>query len=216
MTQQTGVGHECCFTNADISIRVIVMDSISIDSQNTDRRIEELQRILEHERTAAFERVRDLRAKQEEDALPPPGDEVDTARTLSEVETHASLIERAEDRLKAIDFAFNRLEQGLYGICAQCSEEIAIERLKAVPFAVYCIECQEKRDRTARPARDWMERPLIHTWDVPAEMEITSDSPRDEQSPGPEELAMEVTDENEVPSGSNGHTKRGRPRRRSA
>jgi DnaK suppressor protein len=185
----------------------------SIDTDNAGLRIQELKRILEHERTVAFERVRDLRGKQEDDALPPPGDEVDAARTLSEVETHASLIERAEERLKAIDFAFNRLEQDLYGVCAQCGEDIAIERLRAVPFAVYCIDCQEQRDRTTRPARDWMERPMIRNWDVPAEMEITSDVARDESSPGPEEMAMEITDENETHS--NGHARRGRPRRRS-
>ncbi len=185
----------------------------SIDFDNSDLRMHELQRILEHERTTAMERVRDLRGKQEDDAVPPPGDEIDTARTLSDVETHASLIERAEDRLKAIDFAFNRLEQGLYGICAQCDEDIAIERLRAVPFAVYCIDCQQQRDRTARPARDWIERPMVHTWDVPAEMEITTDDPRDQPSPGPEELAMETTDENEGPP-ANGHSRRGRPRRK--
>ncbi len=187
----------------------------SLHTDNSGLRIQELKRILEHERAVAFERVRDLRGKQEEDALPPPGDEVDTARSLAEVETHASLIERAEERLKAIDFAFNRLEQGLYGVCAQCGEDIAIERLRAVPFAVFCIDCQEQRDRTARPSRDWMERPMIHRWDVPAEMDVSSDAPRDESSPGPEELAMEITNENEVPPDSNGHARKGRPWRRS-
>jgi DnaK suppressor protein len=190
-------------------------NNASVDFDNPAVRSQELRRILEHERTAALERVRDLREKQDEDVVPPPGDEVDAARSLADVETHASLIERAEDRLKAIDFAFNRLEQGLYGICAQCGEEISIERLRAVPFAVYCIDDQQKRDRSARPARDWMERPMVHTWDVPAEMEITSDDPRDKSSPGAEELAMEITDENEGPARTNGHSRRGRPRKRS-
>jgi DnaK suppressor protein len=188
--------------------------NVSFDFDNPAVRDEELRHILEHERSAALERVRDLRVKQDEDVVPPPGDEVDAARSLSDVETHASLIERAEDRLKAIDFAFNRLEQGLYGICAQCGEEISIERIRAVPFAVFCIDDQQRRDRAARPARDWTERPMVHTWDVPAEMQITTDDPP-ESSPGPEELAMEITDENEGPPvRTNGHSRRGRPRKK--
>jgi DnaK suppressor protein len=159
-------------------------------------RKQELHRILEHERTAALQRVRELRAKQEEEALQPPADEQDAARSLADVEVHAGLIEQAEDRLKAIDFAFDRLGQELYGICTQCGELIAVERLKAVAFAAYCLDCQEQRNREARPTKAWIDEPLIHRWDLPAEMEITSDLPRGESSPGPE-LAVEITTENQ-------------------
>jgi len=176
-------------------------------------RRQELRRILEHERTLALEKVREFRARQEEEALPPPVDELDSARSLADVETHASLIERAEDRLKAIDFAFTRLDQGLYGICAECSEQIAIDRLKAVPFAAYCFDCQDQRNREARPTKDWIDEPLIHRWDLPAEMEITTDLPPDESSPGPEELAVEITTENQPSTRPGRQAKKGRARR---
>ncbi|HLI63832.1 MAG TPA: TraR/DksA family transcriptional regulator [Terriglobales bacterium] len=162
------------------------------------QRTQELRRILEHERTLALERVRELRAEQEEDVVTPPADELDTARSLADVETHATLIEQLEQRLKAIDLAFNRLEQGQYGICAECGKQIALERLKTLPFASYCQPCQEARNHLAHPSKEWIEEPLIHRWDPPEEMKITTESPRDESSPGPEELAIEIVTEDQL------------------
>src|SRR5580704_6095095 len=130
------------------------------------KRREALRAILNHERNQALARVREYRHDQEEEAEELPGDEMDVARSMADVETHATLIERVEDRLKAIDFAFDRLERGLYGICAQCGEEIPLERLKALPFAAYCVTCEEKRDQAARSGKPWLDEPFIRQWDV--------------------------------------------------
>ena len=105
----------------------------------------ELNRVLEHERAFALERVRGLRARQDERDWHALADELDSARSLADLATQLALIERAEERLRAIDVAFARLSRGLYGICPRCGDEIALERLKAVPFAAYCVDCQEKR-----------------------------------------------------------------------
>lgn len=48
--------------------------------------------------------------------------------------------------VKKIDMAITRLEEGKYGICEECNNEISVERLKAVPFAIYCKDCQESRE----------------------------------------------------------------------
>src|SRR6516162_6081478 len=61
----------------------------------TQERTEQLRNLLNHERSVALARVREYRTAQEGEAIPPPSDELDTARALSDVETHASLIERA-------------------------------------------------------------------------------------------------------------------------
>ncbi|HEV3112490.1 MAG TPA: TraR/DksA C4-type zinc finger protein [Candidatus Binataceae bacterium] len=108
-------------------------------------RLEVLKNILTQERTNALARIRDLRRNQGDDPAISPGDEMDVARSLTDVETNASLIERAEERLKAIDDAFGRLTSGRYGICQQCENEIAVERLKVLPFATYCVDCQQER-----------------------------------------------------------------------
>jgi DnaK suppressor protein len=48
--------------------------------------------------------------------------------------------------LKHIDAALRKLDEGTYGVCEECGDEINIERLKVLPFAVYCRDCQEKRE----------------------------------------------------------------------
>ena len=71
----------------------------------------------------ALLKVRAYRHDQKDDVLPGPADELEIARSLAEIETHASLIEQAEDRLKQIDDALGRLERALYGMCEDCGEK---------------------------------------------------------------------------------------------
>jgi DnaK suppressor protein len=143
-------------------------------------RTRSLRDLLSHHRTLALTRVREYRSAQEADASPQPSDELDTARALADVETHASLIERAEDRLRAIDFAFNLLEQHRYGTCAQCGEEIPAERLKAVPFAAYCVDCQQKQDRVRHIGEGTVDEPFAHQWALPEEMAESTEESHDE------------------------------------
>lgn len=61
-----------------------------------------------------------------------------------------SLAEGDARRAQAMEGALRRLQQGSYGICAECGNEIEIERLRAVPWAVRCIECQEGLESSSR------------------------------------------------------------------
>jgi len=122
-------------------------------------------------RDETYERVHELRHEQSDDADREPGDEMDRARADTDVETHASLIARAEERLRYIDEALGRLDEGRYGICAGCREHIPVDRLRAVPFAIYCVDCQRKPDRAGR---GWNEggtiQPYDQQWTLPEEM----------------------------------------------
>ena len=54
------------------------------------------------------------------------------------------------NRLKLIDSALTRIEQGKYGLCMKCGKRIPKERLKAIPYALLCVDCKsadEKRNR---------------------------------------------------------------------
>lgn len=53
-----------------------------------------------------------------------------------------NLSETQRQRIRDIDIALERIEQGEYGICMQCGEEIAPRRLEVRPFSRYCIECK--------------------------------------------------------------------------
>jgi RNA polymerase-binding transcription factor len=56
-------------------------------------------------------------------------------------------LDRKAKLLKSVEEALARMEAGTYGVCLRCEEEITEKRLNAVPWASYCISCQEKLDR---------------------------------------------------------------------
>ena len=64
-----------------------------------------------------------------------------------------ALMEMESETLKKIDEALQRLEEGSYGVCVECAEKIAEARLKALPFANTCRECQERREEDAQSER---------------------------------------------------------------
>jgi len=52
-----------------------------------------------------------------------------------------------KETLEKIDEALRKVTDGTYGICEDCGSEISEERLRVIPFAIYCIDCKEKRER---------------------------------------------------------------------
>ncbi|MDR2515877.1 MAG: TraR/DksA family transcriptional regulator [Spirochaetaceae bacterium] len=53
-------------------------------------------------------------------------------------------------RLKAIDSALTRIQQGKYGRCIKCGKPIPQDRLEAIPYALMCIECKSADERRNR------------------------------------------------------------------
>jgi DnaK suppressor protein len=54
---------------------------------------------------------------------------------------------RGRQRLAFIKSALQRFDCGEFGICEECEEEIPLERLQAIPWAAYCVPCQERLER---------------------------------------------------------------------
>lgn len=54
------------------------------------------------------------------------------------------------NRLKIIDSALTRIEQGKYGLCMKCGKRIPEERLKAIPYALMCIACKSQDEKKNR------------------------------------------------------------------
>lgn len=46
--------------------------------------------------------------------------------------------------LREVQAALRRVQQGTYGVCAACDEPISAKRLEAVPWAKFCVQCQER------------------------------------------------------------------------
>jgi RNA polymerase-binding protein DksA len=53
-------------------------------------------------------------------------------------------------RLKLIDSALTRIQQGKYGLCIKCGKRIPQDRLEAIPYALMCIECKTVEERRNR------------------------------------------------------------------
>jgi DnaK suppressor protein len=49
--------------------------------------------------------------------------------------------------LKNVQSALRRIDEGEFGVCLRCEEAIPERRLKALPWAAYCVACQEAVDR---------------------------------------------------------------------
>jgi len=58
--------------------------------------------------------------------------------------------DREYNLIKKLKMALERIENGTYGICEVCGDEISINRLKARPFAELCIECKTRAERMER------------------------------------------------------------------
>lgn len=77
-------------------------------------------------------------------------DPLDQAAHATERNFSHHLCNRNNTLIKEIEQALQDMEDGLYGICDLCEEDISIKRLKAKPMARYCIGCQTKMENQQR------------------------------------------------------------------
>ncbi|MDI9612172.1 MAG: TraR/DksA C4-type zinc finger protein [Acidobacteriota bacterium] len=73
------------------------------------------------------------------------GDFVDQASDDNEIHVNLRLLQIDAKLLRAIDAAIDRIDNGIYGVCSVCEQEISAARLKAVPWTSVCIACKEKK-----------------------------------------------------------------------
>ena len=124
--------------------------SATAEPQGRSRYLE-LKRMLETRRrelqAEVQGKIRDVRA---EGAWGGKLNEVLDAVESSEVdiqdEIEFALIQMKSETLNKVHDALARLDQGDYGNCFDCGEEIAEKRLRALPFAVRCKDCEEARE----------------------------------------------------------------------
>jgi DnaK suppressor protein len=71
----------------------------------------------------------------------------DVATDTYDREFSLGLASNGREMLYGLDDAMKRIEDGTFGICEECKTVIAKSRLKAVPWARYCVKCQEKKEK---------------------------------------------------------------------
>lgn len=120
-----------------------------ISQQRTDLEIEHFRALLVEERTRLqeeLEYVRD-RSTDMDSGLPEDGesgdeDSADLASAMMDKEMDLSVEDELEDLLNQVDRAFQKVEEGTYGICDVSGEPIPRSRLELIPFATLTVECQ--------------------------------------------------------------------------
>lgn len=71
----------------------------------------------------------------------------DHASEMLDREVDESLEENAELIVRDIDQALRKIEDGTYGKCERCGQDIPVERLDAVPYATLCVSCKQLEER---------------------------------------------------------------------
>ena len=95
--------------------------------------------------TKQIELVPQLR-KRDAIAIEKTPDLLDEIGLAAERELMTRNLERGSNVLRNVRAALSRIDEGSYGMCLNCEEEIGTKRLNAVPWAALCIECQQTED----------------------------------------------------------------------
>lgn len=91
--------------------------------------------------------VRDLGVQLENAAAPGRVADDDLALVNHDQFVNGRLNKLDYDRLRLINEALDRIDAGDYGTCQRCEDSIAARRLEVIPWAKYCVQCQEKLSR---------------------------------------------------------------------
>ncbi len=119
-------------------------------------RYDELKAMLEERRRVILQEVQGrIRGVRAEGADKPheSTDPGETAEVDIQEDIEFALIQMKAETLNKINEALARLEDGSYGNCFECGDEIAQPRLRALPFAVRCKDCEEAREMAQQRER---------------------------------------------------------------
>ena len=112
----------------------------------TDLDFDQFRNILETQKTTFQQRL-DQETKALQAYSDPNPDFLDAATKIVVQEQRTGWISYLKGRQNQIEAALRRLETGKFGICSRCGKEIEIDRLRAKPYARYCVRCKEKTER---------------------------------------------------------------------
>jgi DnaK suppressor protein len=138
-----------------------MMTTRANDGTNQDRYLE-LKKMLEERRSEVLSevqgRIRDARTESSSGRLNEVFDPGESSEADIQEDIEFALIQMKAETLNKITEALTRLEEGAYGNCFDCGEEISPKRLRALPFAVRCKDCEEAREVAVQRERTLTQR----------------------------------------------------------
>lgn len=113
----------------------------------TKKELEKYRRLLEEKKAALSAEIAKTRIAEEETTEEATQDIADKAVSSYTREFLYSLTDGERHTLLRIDDALLRIDAGTYGFCVNCNTAMAEKRLNAVPWAPYCLDCQELAEK---------------------------------------------------------------------
>lgn len=89
-------------------------------------------------------------------------DALDEVQHAAERELAIRNLDRESALLRNVRAALRRIDDGSYGVCLHCEEDISPKRLNAVPWAAFCIQCQEQADRNREEMSENLDDLLVN------------------------------------------------------
>ncbi|HWR52447.1 MAG TPA: TraR/DksA family transcriptional regulator [Bryobacteraceae bacterium] len=124
----------------------------------TNTELMKFKQILEAKQTELAEVMR----RRDEIAIEKSPDAIDEVTRAAERELAIRNLDRESNLLRNVRAALRRINDGSFGVCAHCEEDVSPKRLAAVPWAPLCIRCQEAADRNERDASATLESLLMN------------------------------------------------------
>jgi len=135
---------------------------ISPPTEKARERHLELKQILEERRREILsevkENIRDVRAVGASGEGQGVLDVAETSEADIQDDIELALIQMKSETLHKIEDALARLDEKTYGYCFECGDEISERRLRALPFAVRCKDCEEARELAEQRERHLSQR----------------------------------------------------------
>ena len=101
---------------------------------------------LQEQQSELLHSIKKAEEEIPEFAGPVPLDEIDLSCLTALKESLLARASQTRGRLRLIQRALQRINDGSFGICVECESSIGLKRLQAVPWASHCIHCQEQAE----------------------------------------------------------------------
>jgi DnaK suppressor protein len=113
----------------------------------TKKEMEKYRRLLDDKKSSLSAEIAKTRSAEEETTEESTQDIADKAVSSYTREFLYSLTDGERNTLLHIDDALGRIDEGTYGLCLNCGQLMTEKRLNAVPWAPYCLDCQELSEK---------------------------------------------------------------------
>jgi DnaK suppressor protein len=128
---------------AQVEVMKMRILEIAMDREHFKQRLLDKERELVAEMARLEDEARDSGEAEVRDSTDDATSSQSTSEALQEDALASQTLTQVRDALKRID-------DGTYGSCIACGRQVEAARLEAVPWAAYCLEDQEKQDKTAQ------------------------------------------------------------------